>query len=134
MRLIYNLLITLSIVATFGMFSLGSASAISSSNFIKVCSGAVANNSAPCQEVNANTGKANNPVISVLKSAIELLSYVTGIAAVILIIISGIQFVTSNGDSNGIASARNTLIYALIGLGVAALAQIIVVFVLDKIL
>jgi hypothetical protein len=49
-----------------------------------------------------------------------------------MIIIGGLKYVTSNGDSNSISSAKNTIIYALIGIVVVAIAQSVVRFVLGK--
>jgi hypothetical protein len=51
--------------------------------------------------------------------------------AVIMIIYGGFRYITSGGDSNRVGSAKNTLIYAIIGLIIVALAQLIVHFVLS---
>lgn len=67
-----------------------------------------------------------------LASAINVLSIIAGVIAIIMVVISGIKFITSNGDSSSIASARTTLIYALAGLVIVAFAQAIVHFVLNK--
>lgn len=72
-------------------------------------------------------------VTDTVKAVVEILSIVVGIAAVIMIIISGLKYVTSGGDSGSIASAKNTLIYAIIGLAVAASAQLFVRFVLENV-
>jgi hypothetical protein len=69
-------------------------------------------------------------VVDVIKFAINLLSVIVGVASVIMIIIGGFKYVTSSGDSNNIANAKNTIIYAIVGLIVAALAQVIARFVL----
>ena len=50
-----------------------------------------------------------------------------------MIIISGFKYVTAGGDSAKVGSAKNTLIYALVGLVIAALAQFIVHFVFSVI-
>jgi hypothetical protein len=50
-----------------------------------------------------------------------------------MIIWGGLRYITSGGDSAKITSAKNTIIYALIGLVVVALAQFIVKFVLAKV-
>ena len=63
---------------------------------------------------------------------INILSVVVGIVAVIMIIVGGFRYITSGGDPNRIASAKNTIIYALIGLLIAAFAQVIVRFVLKQ--
>lgn len=69
----------------------------------------------------------------IVRSIIGLLTIVVGIMSVLMLVISGIRFVTSNGDSNKITSARNTLIYALVGLVIVAFAQAIVKLVLTNI-
>lgn len=75
-----------------------------------------------------NDGKGLKNAISVV---VQVLSYAVGIAAVIMIIISGFKYITSGGDSGRVGSAKNTLIYALVGLAIAGLAQFLVHFVLN---
>lgn len=55
-----------------------------------------------------------------------------GVAAVVAIILGGIQYVTANGDAGKIATAKNTILYAVIGLVVAILAFAIVNFVVGE--
>jgi hypothetical protein len=69
-------------------------------------------------------------VNSVFHGIVVLISFIAGIIAVIMIILAGIRYITSAGDPNKVSGAKNTLIYALIGILVAALAQILVHFVL----
>lgn len=76
---------------------------------------------------------AKQEIAKLLSSVINILSWIVGIVSVIMIIVGGLKFVLSNGDSSGIASARSTVIYALVGLVVAALAQVLVAFVLNRI-
>jgi len=57
---------------------------------------------------------------------------VAGIVAVVAIIFGGIRYVGSNGDSSQITGAKNTILYAVIGLIVAILAYAIVNFVLER--
>jgi hypothetical protein len=52
---------------------------------------------------------------------------------VILIIVGGIQFVTSSGDPQATAGAKKTILYAVIGLLLITLAQSIVTFVVSRI-
>ena len=68
-----------------------------------------------------------------VKLVVNVLSLAVGIAAVIMIIIGGFKYVISSGDSANISSAKNTILYAIIGLVIVALAQIIVRFVLKKV-
>ena len=75
----------------------------------------------------------NGSVNRILTTIINVFSLVVGIIAVIMIIIGGIRFVLSGGDSNNVSAARNTIIYAIVGLVVVALAQVIVHFVLNRV-
>lgn len=69
---------------------------------------------------------------AIVKNVINLLFFIIGVIAVIMIIIGGIRYSTSNGDSSQVQSAKNTVLYAVIGLVVAILAFAIVGFVLDR--
>lgn len=77
---------------------------------------------------------------SILARATFIISIVIGIASVIVIIIGGIKYIMSggeeagrrHGDPSGLNSARNTILYALIGVGIALAGQAIVAFVLNK--
>lgn len=81
-----------------------------------------------------NTQDCNNKgsgVSDIISTAVEILSYIAGVAAVIMVVVSGFRYITSGGDSNRVSGAKNTLVYALIGIAVAALAQVLVHFVLS---
>lgn len=94
-------------------------------------SGSAGGKPAVCKDLSSGAG-STNPIISVIKAAISILSYIVGVAAVIGIVASGIRMIASGGDPNAISSARSGLLYSLVGVVVVILAQIIVVFVLDK--
>lgn len=72
-------------------------------------------------------------VFLILRSVINILLTAVGIIAVIMIIVGGIKYVTSSGDSSGITSAKNTILYAIVGLVVALMSFAIVNYVLDNI-
>lgn len=59
--------------------------------------------------------------------------YVVGIIAVIVIIVGGLRFVTSEGDAQAANRAKNSVAYACVGLVLAVLAYAIVNFVLGSI-
>lgn len=69
----------------------------------------------------------------IIKTVVQILSIIVGAVAVIMVIIGGLKYVTSNGDSSSISSAKNTIIYALVGLTIALLAQVLVKFVIGKV-
>lgn len=90
-----------------------------------------------CKGIDAATGsgecQTDVSLTRVVQNIVNILSVVVGIIAVIMIIWGGLKFVTSSGDSTKITSAKHTVIYAIIGLAVVALSQVIVRFVLDNI-
>lgn len=91
---------------------------------------------AALQSISPDGGSCEQPtgksVGGLMKLVINLLSVVAGIIAVIMLIVSGFKYVTSQGDSNQIASAKRSLIYAILGLVVVALSQVIVQFILSR--
>ena len=68
-----------------------------------------------------------------IKKVVNLLLWAIGIVSVIMIIIGGIRYATSNGDSNQVSAAKNTIMYAVIGLVIAIFAYAIVNFVFVQI-
>jgi hypothetical protein len=77
-----------------------------------------------------DTSCGQNGVTKAVSLAVNILSLVVGIAAVIAIILAGFKYITSAGESGKVGNAKSTLIYALIGLAIAALAQVLVHFVI----
>lgn len=69
---------------------------------------------------------------STMKTVISVLLFIVGAVAVVMIIFSGIQYVTSSGDPARVKKAKDTLIYSIVGLVVAILAFAIVNFVLGS--
>jgi lysylphosphatidylglycerol synthetase-like protein (DUF2156 family) len=97
-----------------------------------LCSGANgdltgASGGANCQESTA--GATANALVA---DIINIISVIVGIIAVIMIIYAGFRYVSSAGSDDAVKGAKNTILYAIIGLVVVALAQIIVHFVLAK--
>jgi hypothetical protein len=78
------------------------------------------------------TADAGTTLDKMIKLGINIFSVVVGVIAVVMIIIGGLKYITSGGDSGNITGAKNTILYAIIGLVVVALAQFIVFFVLNK--
>jgi hypothetical protein len=70
---------------------------------------------------------------NIVKVVINIFSVVVGIVAVIMIIWGGFKYITSGGETGNITSAKNTIIYAIVGLVIVALAQFFVQFVLDQV-
>ncbi len=71
------------------------------------------------------TSSSSSSIMSVVRYLIEVLSYVIGVVSVIVIIYAGFRYVVSGGDSNSVNSAKNTLLYAAVGLAIAVIVQVI---------
>ncbi len=67
----------------------------------------------------------------IFKQVTNTILYIVGIVAVIMLIIGGIKYVVSGGDSKKVTDAKNTVLYAIIGLVIAFLAFAIVNFVIS---
>jgi amino acid transporter len=80
-----------------------------------------------CKKINDDgTTTANN----IVSDVVNLLSAIVGVLAVIMIIYAGFRYVSSGGSDEAVKGAKNTIIYAIVGLVVVALSQLIVHFVL----
>lgn len=96
-----------------------------------LCAGASLDATAQCDT--AARDEAQSTVSSLLTTVINIFSLVVGVVSVIMIIIGGFKYITSGGESANVSGAKNTILYAIIGLVIVALAQIIVRFVLAKV-
>ncbi len=72
-------------------------------------------------------------LMSTLNTILNVIVGVVGFVAVAMIVMGGISFVTSQGDSAKTTKARNTILYGVVGLVVALLAFAIVNFVLTNV-
>jgi hypothetical protein len=75
---------------------------------------------------------ATTRINDIIHTIVNLLSAIVGVVAVIMIIFGGFRYITSGGNDTSVTSAKNTILYAVIGLVVVALAQLIVRFTLSK--
>jgi cytochrome bd-type quinol oxidase subunit 2 len=76
--------------------------------------------------------EAGADINNLVTRVINIISLVVGVIAVIMIIVGGLKYITSQGESAGVTSAKNTIMYAIVGLIVVALAQVIVRFVVNR--
>lgn len=74
--------------------------------------------------------KDTRPVSDIIKTIINTMLFIIGVMAVIMIIWGGIRYVLSAGNSAALTSAKNTIVYSIIGLIIAILAFVIVDFVI----
>ena len=79
-----------------------------------------------------STSVGSSSITNIAKKVVNLFSIVVGAISVIMIIYGGFRYITSGGASEKVGEAKKTLIYAIIGLIVVALAQLIIHFVLNQ--
>jgi hypothetical protein len=85
------------------------------------------------QGINDAGGTANTTSAQTLiGNIVNTMLFLVGVLSVIMIIYGGIQYVISVGDSGKVAKAKNTIIYAVVGLIVAILSYAIVNFVISQ--
>lgn len=70
-------------------------------------------------------------LMTLIRRVINGLLFCLGIISVLIIIYGGIRYTISGGDSNSVVAAKNTILYAVIGLVVAMMAYAIVNFVVS---
>ncbi len=138
MKRIINHLLTLSFAAiclvVAGGFIVDQSKVMAKDPLSDVCSQVPAGAAEPaaCQASGKDPLTKAGGEDGIIIKATKLVIILTGIASVFMIMIGGFKYVTSSGDPGNIQSAKNTIIYALVGLAIAALAQTIVVFVLQQ--
>lgn len=103
------------------------------------CSSASA--SAFCSQNTQMTGgndpvnNSSSPILgpsSILYRLVRIVTTLTGAISGIMIMVGGFRYVVSGGDSNATKAAKDTILYAVIGLTVSVFAQLIITFVLSK--
>jgi ABC-type Fe3+ transport system permease subunit len=78
----------------------------------------------------SSTTDLSNVIVGIINGIVAIL----GIVAAIFVIVGGVNYMTSQGDPGKLQKAKNTILYSVIGLIIAALAFAIVNFVVANIL
>ena len=91
------------------------------------CPCALNSSSAACQDLSKQDGLSN-----ILKNATNIVLFIAGALAVIMIIYGSIRFMTAHGNEKQVESARLIVTYSVIGLIIALLAYALVNFVLSN--
>lgn len=102
--------------------------------FAEVCTGETSTATA-CIDSNKPQEKNNNALVGpngLITKAILILSAAIGIASIIIIMYGGLRYILSGNDSGQVNKAKDTVLYAVVGLLVAISAQMIVSFVLNR--
>lgn len=92
--------------------------------------GGAGKGSAACSEDGSNPISGNN---GVLVRITRIMAIIAGIAAVIIIMIAGLVYITANGDPSRTSQAKSTIIYAAVGLIIIGLSQAIISLIVNRI-
>jgi cytochrome bd-type quinol oxidase subunit 2 len=100
-----------------------------------LCSGTNVDSTAGSGDTGCGSNGANDgqsAITSIGQKVIDAFSVLVGVVSVVMIIYGGFRYITSGGDSGKVGNAKNTLIYAIIGLVIVALAQVLVHYVIQE--
>jgi hypothetical protein len=103
------------------------ASAATDASVKKICGGATAAGVDTCESADS---KGLEQLVTLV---LNVMSWVVGVISVIMIIIGGFRYIISSGDTNQVQSAKNTILYAVVGLIIVLFAQVIVRFVIGSV-
>lgn len=93
------------------------------------CNGAAAS-SPVCHAPTSDPITGSNGVVVKIT---RLIALAAGFAAILIIIIGGIMYITSGGDSSKTNQAREAIIYATVGLVVIVISQAIITFIVSRV-
>lgn len=119
-----KLIIAAMTIAVFGAMTVVPVATTHALDPLAICNDSANSGNQICQSKSADTAP------KLIGTLVNVLLYVVGALAVIMIIWAGISYTTSTGDSGKVTRAKNTLTYAIVGLVVAFLAYAIVNWVL----
>lgn len=105
-------------------------------DLFKPCNDTDSTGSSVCQDKNQNQSTKDNSIYGpngIITKIANIIAIIVGVAAVIVIIIAGIQYMLSTGDPTKVNNAKNAIIYAVIGLVIVVVARSLVIFIVSEI-
>ena len=124
MKKISTVLVSLLTMFSFAVAPLSTSYASPSDVFTDACKNS--NDPTLC------SGSTGDGLFSVIRTVIQVMLIIGGIIAVIMIIIGGIRYMTSNGDQADVKAAKDTILYSIVGLVVAMGGYAIVTWVVGQ--
>lgn len=122
-RFINSFVATFAFVLGVSVFAVAPAGAI---NVFEQCDAANNSGTEICE------AQDDDDVNTLTQTIVGILSFVIGTISVIMIIVGGIRYTLSNGDASRVKSAKDTVLYSVIGLVISLLAFVIVNFVVGQ--
>ena len=77
-------------------------------------------------------GSAKQDLPDIITTIINVMLFIAGALAVIMIIYGGIRYITAHGDEKQVKVAKDTIVYSVVGLIIAILAYALVTFIFDR--
>lgn len=95
------------------------------------CNGVAADSTSICS--NTDEGSVLSGPNSILRNGLRIFVFIVGFTSIVMVMVGGFRYITSQGDPGGLASARQTLIYAIVGLVIALASEGILRFIVDRV-
>lgn len=112
------------------------ASAAPYNAFSNVCTGQGSDRSVCTDATNGNSQTTTNNKLfgpdGIMTKGAAILSIFVGVAALFMLSIGSFKYITSAGNATAVSGAKRTIMFSLIGVAVALLAQALIAFVLDR--
>ena len=81
----------------------------------------------------ACTSTKDDIITRTIRKVTDVVMWVSGIAAVIMIMVGGFMYITAGGDASKVTEGKNTIIFSLVGIIVVVFSRFIILFVLSKV-
>lgn len=108
------------------------AQPVGATNVFKgACNQAGTGSSSACSDQTKNNPLTGNK--GVLRRVTRIVAVITGSVAVIMMLAGGLMYIFSGGDPSKVSSAKNTVIYAAVGLVVIVLGQALIAFIISRV-
>lgn len=120
-------------IVTLGCLLMPVATAAAYTPLGGACATPGASSSTACSGASTSTSDPINGPHGIIRKVSNIIATIAGIAAVIIIIVAGFEYITAAGDAQQAATARSAIIGAAIGLVIIVVAEGLVVFVLTKV-
>lgn len=85
-----------------------------------------------CLDSPQKLGLPHQTIGTVAKGLVDTVAFIAGVAAVIFIVLGGIRYASASGNPQNIERAKETLLYAVVGLIISILAPLIIGFAISK--
>ncbi|MDN5835469.1 MAG: hypothetical protein L0H36_02420 [bacterium] len=125
-----SLLLSLALVVGVGMFAAPVAISVTGSTAVHADTKSSINKG--LNAVGRKSGNNKKSIDSYFETIVNVVLFLVAAVSVVVIIYGGFRYIVSNGDSTKIQGAKNTILYAVVGLVVAILAFAIINFVVKS--